>query len=105
MKYRRKLYGTTIIDSSDSEEIKGDHKIELEYYETKSNIVFLEDSKPYGIEIVKRNIENNKIDIEKKTINNIYQEEQDTDKLLKLLIHNKVTPIAVEDIIEDIRSV
>lgn len=105
MTYLKKLYGTTIIDSSDSEEIKGDHKIELEYYETKGNIVFLEDSKPYGIEIVKRNIENNKIDIEKKTMNNICQEEQETNKLLELLIHNKVTPISLEDIMEDIHSV
>lgn len=105
MKYLKKLYGTTVIDSSDSAEIKGDHKIELEYYKTKSDIVFLEDSKPYGVEIIKKEVESEKIDIEKKVMNNICHQEQDTNKLLEILIHNKVTPIALEDIITDIQSV
>ena len=46
-----------------------------------------------------------KIDIEKKAMNNICHQEQDTNKLLEILIHNKVTPIALEDIITDIQSV
>ena len=33
MEYEKSFYGKTIIDSSDSEEIKENEKIELEYYE------------------------------------------------------------------------
>ena len=94
----RKLYGKTVIDSSDSGELREDYKIELEYYQLKDTT----DSKPYGIEIVEKNIKNNKINIEEKTVNNISYRKQDTNKLLEILINNKVTPIAVDDVMHDL---
>ena len=68
MKYLKTLYGKAIIDSSDSVEIEEDHKIELEYYTTKHSILFKKESKPYGIEVVKKDIERNKIDVEKTVV-------------------------------------
>ena len=45
--------------------------------------------------------ENNQI-IERKEIDNIFDNEEKIDKLLELLKRNKVTPISVEEIIADI---
>ena len=89
MEYKKSLFGRTVIDSSDSEEI--DDKIELEYYET-SNLVE-ENGRKYGIEVVKKEKGNKKFNIESKIVNNISNEEKHI---------NKVTPISVDDIISDI---
>ena len=35
-------------------------------------------------------------------INNILLEEKQTEKLLKILINNKVTPIALDDVLTDL---
>ena len=37
MKLLKTFYGKTVIDSSDSEEIEKNHKIELEYYQTEND--------------------------------------------------------------------
>ena len=34
MEYKKSFFGRTVIDSSDSEELNDNEKIELEYYET-----------------------------------------------------------------------
>ena len=98
MEDKKSLFGRTVIDSSDSEEI--DDKIELEYYET-SNLVE-ENGRKYGIEVVKKEKGNKKFNIESKIVNNISNEEKHINNLLKILMLNKVTPISVDDIISDI---
>lgn len=105
MEYLKKLYGTTVIDSSDSEDDGIEGQIELEYYKTKNGLVVLEDKKPYGIEIIKKKKENEQLNIEAKVINNMFDEETKINKLLDLLIKNKVTPISVEDILADLITV
>ena len=98
MKCLKKLYGKAVIDSSDSEEIQKEDKIELEYYQIKNE-------RSYGIEIVKKQIENNIMNIEEKTVGHICNEEQDNNKLLEILMLNKVTPVAVDDIIQDLSKI
>jgi len=93
-----KLYGKTIINNSDSEDLRENYQVELEYYKMEESSA----QRPYGIKIVKRNIENNQMNIEEKTIDNICYREQETNKLLDLLINNKVTPISVDDVIHDL---
>ena len=100
MEYKKSFYGKTIIDSSDSEEIESNKKIELEYYETR-NIAEKYERK-YGIEVVKRDGKNEKFNIESKIVNNISNEEKEINKLLEILMLNKVTPVSVDDIISDI---
>ena len=99
MEYKKSLFGRAIIDSSDSEEIKENERIELEYYETH-NLVEKNESK-YGIEIVKKDENKEKFNIESKIINNISSKENEINKLLKILMLNKVTPISVDDVISD----
>ena len=98
MNYLKELYGKTVLNNMDSDEITKDNEIELEYYQIKS----VTEDKPYGIEIVKRNMKNNILNTEEKIVNNIFNEENDNIKVLELLMNNKVTPIAVDDIIEDL---
>lgn len=100
MEYKKSFFGKTVIDSSDSEEIENDEKIELEYYETRQLVK--EHERKYGIEIVKRKEKCEKFNIESKIVNNISNEEKTIDKLLQILMVNKVTPITVDDVISDI---
>ena len=100
MEYKKSFFGRTVIDSSDSEELRGGGKIELEYYETHN--LAEKDQRKYGIEVVKKKDKNEKFNIETKVINNISTEEKEVNKLLEILMINKVTPITVDDIISDI---
>ena len=100
MEYSKSFFGRTIIDSSDSDELRDSEKIELEYYETHNQAE--KNERKYGIEVIKKKHEKEKINIETKVINNISNEEKDVNKLLEILMINKVTPITVDDIISDI---
>lgn len=93
-----KLYGKTSINNSDSEDLGENYQVELEYYKMEESTK----QRPYGIKIVKRKMENNQMNIEEKTIDNICYREQETNKLLDILINNKVTPISVDDVIHDL---
>lgn len=100
MRCLKKFYGKTTIDSSDSEELNKECKMELEYYQLENST----SKHQYGIEIVKKERVNNLLNIEKKMVNNICNKEQETNKLLELLMINKVTPISVDDILQDLAN-
>lgn len=100
MEYSKSFFGKTTIDSSDSEEIKADEKIELEYY--KTNNLNRKDDKKYGIEVLKRDVKLDEYNIETKIVNNISNEENAISRLLEILMLNKVTPVSVDDVISDI---
>ena len=105
MSYQKRLYGMATIDCSESDEIEEDGTIELEYYKTQSDRMLLENSKPYGVEIVKRNVKDEIINIEQKVVNHLFKQEKEISQLLELLVNNKVTPIGLDDIITDMKSV
>lgn len=105
MEYLKKLYGTAIIDSSDSEDDGIEGQIELEYYKTMNGLVVLEDKKLYGIEVIKKEKENQQLNIEAKVINGMFDEEGKINHLLDILMTNKVTPIGVEDVLADLITV
>ena len=100
MEYSKSFFGRTIIDSSDSDELRDSERIELEYYETHN--LAEKSERKYGIEVIKKKNKKEKFNIESKVINNISNEEKDVNRLLEILMINKVTPITVEDIISDI---
>ena len=97
MKYTKELYGKTSIDSLDSEELDKDYKIELEYYQIKDETA----DKPYGIEVVKRYKGEGIRSTEEKEICNICNTKNNTNRVLDILISNKVTPVALEDVLHD----
>ena len=98
----RKFYGDTIVrlDNLDYKNCFNEFKVEyykiINYEEENEQIKF-------GISVIKRiKIENNEI-VEKKEINSFLDTEEKADKLLYILKRNKVTPVCVEDVIEDLK--
>ena len=74
----------------------------MEYYKT-INIFNNDKCSKFGIEVIKKiKIENGEI-IEKKEVNNFLDEEEKVDKLLYILKRNKVTPVCLEEVIEDLK--
>ena len=98
----KELYGEAIIDSRDSEELNIGERIKLEYYKTISKLFANGNRETYGIGIVKKCRNNGKEKFESREINNILVEEKQTEKLLKILVDNKVTPIALDDVLTDL---
>lgn len=98
----KELYGEAIIDSRDSEELNIGERIKLEYYKTISKLFANGNRETYGTGIVKKYKDTKKEKIESREINNILLEEKQTEKLLKILINNKVTPIALDDVLTDL---
>ena len=74
--------------------------IQLEYYKIYNSEKH-NDRKPYGIGVIKRCSNEIEIDVEKREFNHIFSKENDADNMLELLLKNKVTPIALKDILED----
>ena len=82
--------------------------IKLEYYKTtreESNEIARENENKYGIEIVKTEYREGNVRVETKEINNIANNIKDQEKILTLLRDNEVTPIGVEDVLEDLLKV
>lgn len=101
MKNIRKFYGDAIIKLNNLDFEDCFDELKIEYYKIINVANEKEDAK-YGIEVLKRTkFENDEI-IERKSIANFLDTEEKADELLKILQKNKVTPISVEDIVEDL---
>ena len=87
------------IDGNNSQN-EGEYPIKLEYYKT---IKTEEDVKAkYGIEIVVTEFINGKVNIESKAIDDIVNTSEQIDNILTILKNNEVTPIGIEDAIDEI---
>lgn len=93
-------YGSTILDTKDT---NTKNRIELEYYRTKKrkNCFLREDTKTYGVEIVKKEYQGKKLNIEKEKVDRISDEKSSIDAILNKLRKFKVTPICLKDIVDD----
>lgn len=87
------------IPKKDLEEAGINYPIKLEYYKTSENENI---EAKYGIEIVKTEYLEGNVKIESKEVKNILNNEEEQEKILKLLKDNQVTPIGVEDVLEEI---
>ena len=78
--------------------------IELEYYRTKKrkNYFLRETSETYGIEIVKKEYQGKKVNIEKDKVDRVSNKKTTIDLILNKLREFKVTPIALKDVVHDI---
>jgi cobalamin biosynthesis Mg chelatase CobN len=95
------FYGKAIINNNDTEDFNF-KEIQLEYYKTKSNIKIGNDLTTYGVKIVKRRQAENTLEIEEKEVSNIANKEKEIDSILKLLVAHKVTPIGLDDVLQDL---
>ena len=77
-----------------------EYPIKLEYYKTmktEENV-----KAKYGIEVVVTEFLNGKVNIESKAIDDIAITSKEIDRILTILKNNEVTPIGIQDAIEEI---
>ncbi len=92
-----KVYGKATIKQEEDESLR---TIKLKYYKTKQ-INYKKNEKQYGVGIIKTEIKNNELNEEKQEINHICKYKHEVEKLLDLLIRNKVTPVDLKYVLED----
>lgn len=98
----RKFYGGIFISREilENEGIK--HPIKLEYYKQINEEDVIKSNKAkYGISIIKTEYAGDKIKVEEKEINNLTNDENNAEYILNILKENYVTPIGVEDVLND----
>ena len=99
----RTYYGGNYIDDKDLEESDVRNRIELEYYTTKTYGNKLnEEVEMYGIEIVKKEYKDEGINIEFRNRGNICNNLDKINTIVDTLKRCKVTPIGLDDVIDDI---
>lgn len=101
----KEFYGGTLMDINDADYFSKKGKVELKYYKIISNEMSRKNRhRKYGIEVVKKFSDKNIITEEKKEIFNCIEKEEVADKVLELLKVNKVSPINVVEILEDLSA-
>lgn len=99
----RTFFGKTTINNEDAEQANFD-RMYLEYYKNVNEREIKKDEKPYGVTIIKKTQIGKILDIEEKEVKNILNRENDVDNILKLLVEYKVTPIGLDDVLQDLVS-
>ena len=74
------------------------HPIKLEYYKIKD---LKSKNDIFGIEIVKTEYIDEEVKVEKASIDKLTNDEKIENSILDLLKRNEVTPVILEDVIED----
>ncbi len=92
-----KTYGKTKIHEENDD---GTRTIMLKYYKTKYHN-FNKNEKYYGVGVIKKEIGCNEVNEEKQEFNNICKQKSEVEKLLSILLKNKVTPIDLKYVLED----
>ncbi|MCI9247011.1 MAG: hypothetical protein HFJ30_07905 [Clostridia bacterium] len=98
------VYGSVSISGCITKGVTEEFPINLEYYKICTRMP-KNVEKPYGIGIVKTHEDSVETRMEKSEFNHIFSQEQEADKMLKLLIKNKVTPVTLRDILEDYATI
>lgn len=96
----RKLYGVAKIDKLELGQ--NNQEIDIKYYRIKKLI--RKGNKKYGIEIIKEQKQGKVMTREKSRVNCISNNKEIIENLLKILIKNRVTPTATNDVITDLRK-
>lgn len=93
------FFDGVFISSEHLEEAGIQYPIKLEYYKTsrEENV-----KSKYGIEVVKTEYLNGNVKVETKEVKNVTDDIEQVDKILTLLRNNEVTPIGIEDVLEDL---
>lgn len=97
------FFGKTTINNEDAEQANFD-RMYLEYYKNVNEREIKKDEKPYGVTIIKKTQIGKILEIEEKEVKNILNRENDVDNILKLLVEYKVTPIGLDDVLQDLVS-
>lgn len=108
MQVKKELTGTARLDIKESYTPRNYHEVSLEYYllEVEDSNKCQDRNKVYGIQIIKTEVgKYNTVNTETELIPNISPDKEGVKGILDKLIRNKVTPIALHNVIEDIIGV
>lgn len=75
------------------------HPIKLEYYKIKD---IKSKNDIFGVEIVKTEYINEKIKVERAIVDRLTNDENIENKVLDMLKRNEVTPIGLDDVVQDL---
>ena len=98
------VYGSVSISDCITRGVTEEFPINLEYYKIYTRMP-KNVEKPYGIGIIKTHEDTVETCMEKSEFSHIFSQEQEVDKMLELLIENKVTPVTLRDILEDYATI
>ena len=109
MSEKKVFYGGTILNSEDLLRENINNKIELEYYKigtSNENNYLNESSVLYGIEVVKKEyLDDSNYTQEKSCIKYVSHNEKAIDEMLYKIRKYQVTPIALENVIDDLKKI
>ncbi len=96
------FFSSTFIKKEELEEAGISYPIQLEYYKiiNEDEMVRQEKAK-FGISIVKTEYKEKSIEVENKKIQYLSNDEKRIEEILNLFKENEVTPIEVEEILND----
>ena len=86
------------IEESDDED-GAEYPMKLEYYTTIETKKFVRAK--YGVEVVKTELIDGKVEVEKETLEHITGNVNKINKILNILKDNKVTPVCLTEVIND----
>ncbi len=102
MQESKNFYGGFFISREQLQEAGIPYPIQLEYYKVTQSDNLGESPTTYGVQVVKKEYEQGRINIESKIKNNITSDEIYANQLIDILHKNQVTPMGLEDVIEDL---
>lgn len=88
------FFGGIFIETKKLKEEGIEYPIKVEYYK-------IEEENKFGIEIIKKEYKQQKINIEKQELKSLSKDECRINRMLELFKKNEVTPISAPEIIED----
>ena len=98
----KKFYGCTFMDKDMLENVGIYYPIKLEYYKINNKEDYSNsNNKIYGVEVIKTEYRKDKLKVESKDVNYITNEDKEINIILNILKANEVTPIVLEDVIDD----
>ncbi|MDO5556474.1 MAG: DUF6514 family protein [Clostridia bacterium] len=101
----RTYYGSIFLGEEDLKETNISYKVKLEYYRIKSYInKETKEIANYGIEIVKKEYRENKVNTETSNKEYITNNPNEVNKIIEKLRKHKVTPIGLNDVLEDLQE-
>ena len=96
-------HGSTLLNENNVTETKMQNKIKLEYYSIEKKIYEqAKETTIYGILILKKEYDKDNIKVEKHSVEKVSTNQSNVMNIIKLLKSYKVTPIALEDVLEDL---
>ena len=104
-KILKTFFGGTFINQEDLKEEGKEYPIKIEYYKNINEDELIKTNKTkYGIYVVKTEYIPENTKTEDKEIKYLTNDEQKIEKILEFFKRNEVTPIIVDDVVEDLKK-